>query len=144
MIISIPAMKILYFETNNSKLYFLDIKISRDRNQLIASVYRKPTLSVVFWCFIRTCCNISLGSTLIFRCYQTRSTLQKPIRDMLLFANLKVIFRMKNRLSSKLTFKGKILKKCILLFCYKFWWSSCNATYLAKPNVILRFVSLNI
>ena len=72
-------------------------------------------------CFIRTCCNISLGSTLIFRCYQTRSTLQKPIRDVLLFANLKVIFRMKNRLISKLTFKGKIFKKCILLFCYKFW-----------------------
>ena len=34
-------------ETNN-KLSFLDIEISRDKNQFITSVYRKPTFSGVF------------------------------------------------------------------------------------------------
>ena len=34
-------------ETNN-KLSFLDIEISRDKNQFITSVYHKPTFSGVF------------------------------------------------------------------------------------------------
>ena len=32
----------------NKKLSFLDIEISRDKNQFITSVYRKPTFSQVF------------------------------------------------------------------------------------------------
>ena len=39
-------------ETNN-KLSFLDIEISRDKNQFITSVYRKPTFSGAFSDFNR-------------------------------------------------------------------------------------------
>ena len=56
-----------------------------------------------------------------------RSTLEKTIRDILPCVNLKVVFRIKNRLSSKFTFKDKISKEIMV-----------------KPNVTLRFVSLNI
>ena len=40
-----------------------------------------------------------------------RSTLEKTIRDILPCVNLKVVFRIKNRLSSKFTFKDKISKE---------------------------------
>ena len=55
-------------ETNN-KLSFLDIEISRDKNQFITSVYRKPTFSGVFShfdSFIPRGYKFNLVSTLIF------------------------------------------------------------------------------
>ena len=58
-------------ETNN-KLSFLDIEISRDKNQFITSVYRKPTFSGVFShfdSFIFRGYKFNLVSTLIFHCY---------------------------------------------------------------------------
>ena len=57
-------------ETNN-KLSFLDIEISRDKNQFITSVYRKPTFSGAFSqfaSFIPSRYKFNLVSTLIFRC----------------------------------------------------------------------------
>ena len=56
----------------NSKLSFLDIEISSDKNQFVTSVYRKPTFSGVlshFDSFISRGYKLSLASTLIFRCY---------------------------------------------------------------------------
>ena len=50
-----------------------------------------------------------------------RSTLEKNIRDILPCVNLKVVFRTKNRLSSKFTFKDKISKEILSLLCYKFY-----------------------
>ena len=58
-------------ETNN-KLFFLDIEISKDKNQFITSVNRKPTFSGVFFyfdSFIPRVYKFNLVSTLIFRCY---------------------------------------------------------------------------
>ena len=46
----------------------------------------------------------------------------------------KVVFRIKNRLSSKFTFKFKISKEMCSLLCYKFQCSSCNATYYGKTK----------
>ena len=63
-----------------------------------------------------------------------RSTLVRTIRDILLCVNLKVVFRIKNRLSSKFTFKDKISKEMRSLLCYKFQCSSCNATYYGKTK----------
>ena len=60
-------------ETNN-KLSFLDIEISRDKNQFITSVYRKPTFSGVFSyfaSFIPRSYKFNLLSTLIFCFYST-------------------------------------------------------------------------
>ena len=57
-------------ETNN-KLSFLDIEISRDKNQFITSVYRKPTFSGVFShfdSFFPRDYKFNLVSTLIVRC----------------------------------------------------------------------------
>ena len=55
-----------------------------------------------------------------------RSTLEKTIRcDILPCVNLKVIFRIKNRLSSKFTSKDKILKEM---------HSSCSSSYNATYN----------
>ena len=64
-----------------------------------------------------------------------KSTLEKTTRDILPCVNLKVLFRIKNRLTSKFTFKDKISKEMPSLLCYKFQCSSC---------VTLRSVSLNI
>ena len=58
-----------------------------------------------------------------------RSTLEKTIRDILPCVNLKVVFRIKNRLSSKFVLRDKISKEMRFLLCYKFQCSSCNATY---------------
>ena len=58
-------------ETNN-ELSFLDIEISRDKNQFITSVYRRPIFSGVFShfdSFIPMDYKLNLVSTLIFRCY---------------------------------------------------------------------------
>ena len=42
------SVKFTSQKQTNNKLSILDIEISRDRNQLIVSVYRKPTFSGVF------------------------------------------------------------------------------------------------
>ena len=68
-----------------------------------------------------------------------RSTLEKlsmtkTIHDILPCVNLKVVFRIKNRLSSKFTFNDKISKEMFPLLCYKFQCSSCNATYYGKTK----------
>ena len=70
-----------------------------------------------------------------------KSTIENTIRGILSRFNLKVVFRIKNRLGSKFTFKDKISKEMFSLLCYKFQCSSCNATYYGKT---IRFVSLNI
>ena len=63
-----------------------------------------------------------------------RSTLEKTIRDILPCVNLKLVCRIKNRLSSKFTLKDKISKEMHSLLCYKFQCSSCNATYYGKTK----------
>ena len=57
---------------SNNKLSFLDIEISRNKNQLITSVYRKPTFSGVFSyfdSFIPRGYKFNLVLTLIFGFY---------------------------------------------------------------------------
>ena len=49
--------------------------------------------------------------------------------------NLKVVFRIKNRLSLKFTFKNKLLKEMHSLLCYKFQRSSCNAANYGKTKL---------
>ena len=63
-----------------------------------------------------------------------RSTLEKTIRDIFPCVNLKAVFRIKNRLSSKFTFKDKISKEMRSLLCCKIQCSSCNATYYGKAK----------
>ena len=66
--------------------------------------------------------------------FSARSTLEKTIRDILPSVNLKKIFCIENRLSSEFTFKLKISKEILSLLCYKFQYSSCNATYYIKSK----------
>ena len=54
--------------------------------------------------------------------------------DILPCVNLKAVFRIKNRLSSRFTFKDKISKEMRSLLCYKFQRSSRNATYYGKTT----------
>ena len=63
-----------------------------------------------------------------------RSTLEKTFRDILPCVNLKVVFIIKNTLSSKFTFKDKISKEMRSLLCYKFQCSSYNPTYYGKTK----------
>ena len=63
-----------------------------------------------------------------------RSTLEKTIQDVLPCVNLKVVFRIKNRLTSKFIFKDKISKETHSLLCYRFQCSSCNATFYGKTK----------
>ena len=67
-----------------------------------------------------------------------RSASEKTIRDILPCLNVKVVFKIKIRLSSKFTFKGKISKEMRSLLCYKFQCSSCNATYYGKTKRHLK------
>ena len=62
-----------------------------------------------------------------------RSTLEKTICNFLSCVSLKVISRIKNRLSSKFTFKNKISKEICSVLCYKFQ-CSYNATYYGKTK----------
>ena len=64
-----------------------------------------------------------------------RPTLQKTIGYILPCVNFKVVFRIKNRLSSKFNFKGKILKEMHSLLCCKFQCSSCNGNYYSKTKL---------
>ena len=63
-----------------------------------------------------------------------KSALEKTIRDIFPCVNLKVVFRIKNRLTSKFTFKDKISREMHSLFRYKFQCSSCDATYYGKTQ----------
>ena len=68
-----------------------------------------------------------------------KSTLEKPILDILPCVNLKIVFRSGNRLSSKFNFKDKMWKAMHSLLCYKFQCTSCNATYYSKPKCYFKF-----
>ena len=69
-----------------------------------------------------------------------RLILQKQtICDILSFVNLKVVFRIKNRLSSKFMFKEKISKEICFLLCWKFQCSSYNAIYYGKTKHHFKF-----
>ena len=63
-----------------------------------------------------------------------RSNLEKTIGDILPCVNLKVVFKIKNTLSSKFTFKDKISKEMRSLLCYKFQCNSYNAIYYGKTK----------
>ena len=69
-----------------------------------------------------------------------KSTLEKAICDILSCVNLKVIFRIKNRLSCKFAFKDKISKEMCSLICY----FAAMLLNMVKPNITVRFKSLNI
>ena len=43
-----PNIKFTYEIEENNSISFLDIKINRDNNRFLSSVYRKPTFSGVF------------------------------------------------------------------------------------------------
>ena len=60
--------------------------------------------------------------------------LEKDIRDILPCLNLKLVFKIKDRLSFKFTIRDKISKEMRSLICYKFPCSSCNATYYGKTK----------
>ena len=59
---------------------------------------------------------------------------RKNYPDILPCVNLKVVFRIKKRLTFKFTFKDKISKEMRSLLCYKFQCSSYSATYYGKTK----------
>ena len=63
-----------------------------------------------------------------------RPNFKKTIREILPCINLKIAFRIKNRLSSKFTFKDKIPKEMRSLLSYKFQYSSCNSNYYGSTK----------
>ena len=77
-------------EIDNS-LSFLDVNVSRDNNQFITSVYRKPTFSGVlshFDSFIPKTYKIGLISTSIFRGFAICSNMVKFHEEMCFLRNL--------------------------------------------------------
>ena len=44
-------IKFSFEEEKNGKLYFLDVKVSRERNEFVTTVYRKPTFSGIYTYF---------------------------------------------------------------------------------------------
>ena len=66
-----------------------------------------------------------------------RSTLEKTIRDILPCVNLNAVFRIRNTLSSKFTFKGKISKACVPYFVTSFSVVAAMLLIMVKPNIAL-------
>ena len=78
---------------SDDKFSFWDIKIERENDSFVTSVYRKPTFSGVychFESFIPISFKIGLISTLIYRCYSICSDMS---RFHLELEKLKSIFR---------------------------------------------------
>ena len=76
---------------NNDILPFLDVKVSRNTNHFVTSVYRKPTFSGVFShfdSFIPETYKIGLISTLIFRGYNICSQMSKFHEEMCYLRNI--------------------------------------------------------
>ena len=44
-------IKFSFEEEKNGKLYFLDVKVSRERNEFVTTVYRKPAFSGIYTYF---------------------------------------------------------------------------------------------
>ena len=84
-------------ETNN-KLSFLDIEISRDKNQFITSVYRKPAFSEVFLISI-----VASPRALIFRCYSVCCSMELFHRDIM-------------QLFEKNGYDNKFFERCLQTF----------------------------
>ena len=85
----------------DNNLSFLDVKVMREKNHFITSVYRKPTFSGVlshFESFIPKTYKIGLISTLIFRGFSICSSMVKFHEEM---CYLRKVF-MKNGYSEKL------------------------------------------
>ena len=125
----------------NNKLSFLDIKIPRDKNQFITSVYRKPTFSGVlshFNSFIPRGYKFNLVSTLIFRCYSICCTMELFHIEIM---QLKQIFE-KNGYDNKLfnrclrTFLSKIVPK-------KFCNTQFIKIYLYFPPLFREIVAFS-
>ena len=76
---------------NNDILPFLEVKVSRNTNQFVTSVYRKPTFSGVLYhfdSFIPETYKIGLISTLIFRGYNIFSQMSKFHEEMCYLRNI--------------------------------------------------------
>ena len=119
------------FEKNGYNNKFFDGCLRTFLNKL----YSKKVLKKDLYVFLPYLGKLSLSA---------RSTLEKTIRDILPCVNLKVVFRIKNRLSSKFTFKDKISKEIVPYFVTSFNVVAAMLLIMVKPNVTLRFVSLNI
>ena len=77
-------------------LAFLDVKIMRENDKFVSSVYRKPTFSGVFTnfkSFIPTVYKFSLIPSLLFRCFHLCSDFEKFHHEV---DNLKCILRKNN------------------------------------------------
>ena len=69
---------------------------------------------------------------------QSRLNPEKTIHGISPCVNFKVVFRIKNSLSSKFTFKDKISKEMHFLLSYKFQCSSRNTTYYGKNKCLFK------
>ena len=124
------------FEKNGHDNKFFDRCLPTFLNKIYSKKVPKHTnLKKDLYAFLPYLGKLSLSAT---------STLEKTIRDILPCVNLKVVFRIINRLSSKFTFKDKNQKKCFPYFVTSFGLVAEMLLITVKPNVNLRFVSLNI
>ena len=109
----------------NGSLSFLDIKISRENNKFVTSIYRKPTFSGVFTnfeSFIRD----------IYKCRLIETLLH---RSCILCSNYKELSSKKWNfdVNVKTQFVIPIISRIIVSKCY---WIS----YLSKGTLVLRFL----
>ena len=77
----------------NSSLSFLDVKISRENNRFVSSVYRKPTFNGVFTnfeSFISKCYKPGLIDTLLYRGFSLCSDMEKIHQEI---SSLKSVFK---------------------------------------------------
>ena len=107
----------------NGSLSFLDIKISRENNKFVASVYLKPTFSGVFT-------NFESFIPDIYKCGLTEVLLHRSFR---LCSNNKNIRREIETLKSIL--KRNSHPHNLVNHCIKHFW----IRYLSKGTLILRF-----
>ena len=146
---------------NENSISFLDIKITRDNNKFMTSVYRKPTFSGVFTnfeSFIPKSYKYNLLFTLLHRVFikkevvlkaskkelicvlpflgkrsmQLRTRLVNSIESNLKFCKLKVIFQSPCKLNSLFRYKDSLQKKIRSDIVYRYMCSNCKVTYYGK------------
>ena len=118
-------------ETNN-KLSFLDIEISRGKNQFITSVYCKPTFSGVFShfdSFIPRGYKFNLKSTLIFRWYFIYCSMELFHKEIM---QLKKIFEENG-------YDNKFFDRCLRTFLNKIYSKKVPQHTVSKKDLYVFF-----
>ena len=128
-------IKFTFEKETSNKLSFLNIEISRDKNQFITSVYCKPTFSGVFShfnSFIPRGYKFNLVSTLIFRCYSVCCSMELFHIEIMQLEEI----------SEKIGYDNKCFGKCLRTFINKIYSKKVPQHTVSKKDLYIFLLYL--